>query len=63
MGMDTIEREITKNGIPEKLIEMDEQVSYTKQMDENAGPVILVNKFYVDPEEVDKFLEAFAATI
>lgn len=50
------------NGIPEKLVEMDEQVSFTKQMDENAGPVILINKFNVDPEEVDKFLEAFATT-
>jgi hypothetical protein len=38
------------NGIPEKLVEMDEQVSFTKQMDENAGPVILINKFNVDPE-------------
>ena len=50
------------NGIPEKLVEMDEQVSFTKQMDENAGPIILVNKFNVDHEDVDKFLEAFAAT-
>jgi quinol monooxygenase YgiN len=50
------------NGIPEKLVEMDEQVSFMKQIDENVGPVILVNKFNANPEEVDKFLEAFAAT-
>jgi quinol monooxygenase YgiN len=50
------------NGIPEKLVEMDEQVSFMKQMDDNAGPIILINKFNVNPEEVDKFLEAFAAT-
>jgi heme-degrading monooxygenase HmoA len=42
---------------------MDEQVAFVKQMDEdNSGPVILINKFNVDPGEVDEFLMAFAAT-
>ena len=51
------------NGIPEKLGEMDEQVSFVEQMDEDdSGAVILINKFNVDPEEVDEFLKAFAAT-
>jgi quinol monooxygenase YgiN len=50
------------NGIPEKLVEMDDQVTFVEQMDEDAGPVMLINKFNVNPEEVDKFLEAFAAT-
>ena len=26
------------NGIPEKLVEMDEQIMFTKQMDDDAGP-------------------------
>jgi heme-degrading monooxygenase HmoA len=31
-------------------------------MDEDVGPVILINKFNVNPEEVDQFLKVFAAT-
>jgi quinol monooxygenase YgiN len=51
------------NGIPEKLVEMDEQVQFIEQTDEdNSGPVILINKFNVGPGEVDEFLKAFAAT-
>ncbi len=50
------------NGIPEKLTEVDEQVTFIKQVNEDASPVILINKFNVDPEEVDEFLKAFAAT-
>jgi quinol monooxygenase YgiN len=51
------------NGIPEKLIEMDEQVTFVEQMNKDeAGPVILINKFNVGPDEVDEFLKAFAAT-
>ena len=29
-------------------------------MEENVSPVILVNKFTVQPEDVDQFLKAFA---
>ena len=50
------------NGIPEKLVEMDEKVTFVEQMDEDAGPVMQINKFNVDPDEVDEFLKAFAAT-
>jgi quinol monooxygenase YgiN len=51
------------NGVPEKLAVMDEQVRFVEQMDEdNSGPVILINKFNVGPDEVDEFLKAFAAT-
>jgi hypothetical protein len=51
------------NGVPEKLVEMDEQVRFIEQMDEdNSGPVILINKFNVSPGEVDDFLKVFAAT-
>ena len=50
------------NGIPEKLTEMDEQVTFVDQMNEDVGPVILINKFNVNPEEIDEFLKAFAAT-
>lgn len=50
------------NGIPEKLVEMDEQIMFTKQMDDDAGPIMQINKFNVSPEEVDEFLKAFATT-
>jgi heme-degrading monooxygenase HmoA len=31
------------------------------QMEEGVGPVILINKFNVESEEIDQFLEAWAA--
>jgi quinol monooxygenase YgiN len=45
-----------------KFIEFDEKVTLAQQMDEGVGPVILLNKFNVNPEEVDQFLKVFAAT-
>ena len=44
-----------------KLVEMDERVSIFAQMDEDVGPVILINKFSVSPEEFDQFLKGWAA--
>jgi quinol monooxygenase YgiN len=44
-----------------KLVETDEQVTFSKQIEEDiSGPVILINKFNVDPEDVDKFMKAWA---
>lgn len=43
-----------------KLIEMDERVTIFAQMEEDVGPVILMNKFSVDPEEFDPFLKGWA---
>src|SRR5262245_58850340 len=44
-----------------KLVETDEQVTFSKQIDgDSSGPVILINKFTVDPEDVNKFLKAWA---
>jgi quinol monooxygenase YgiN len=42
------------------LVEMDEKVTFSKQMDENVGPVIQINKFSVNPEEIDQFLKWFS---
>jgi hypothetical protein len=40
-----------------KLVEMDEKITLSEQMEEeNVGPVILINKFNVKPEEVDQLL-------
>jgi quinol monooxygenase YgiN len=44
-----------------KLVETDEQVTFSKQIDGDiSGPVILINKFTVDPEDVNKFQKAWA---
>jgi quinol monooxygenase YgiN len=44
-----------------KLVETDEHVTFSKQIDGDiSGPVILINKFTVDPEDVNKFLKAWA---
>jgi heme-degrading monooxygenase HmoA len=45
-----------------KLVEMDEKITLSEQMEEeNVGTVILINKFNVKPEEVDQLLRAWAA--
>ena len=44
-----------------KLIEMDKNVALAAQMQEEAGPVILINTFTVDPAEADQLLKAWAA--
>jgi heme-degrading monooxygenase HmoA len=44
-----------------KLIEMDEKVNFSTQMEVNVAPVILINKFNVNTEEVDQFLRAWSA--
>jgi quinol monooxygenase YgiN len=43
-----------------RLVEMDERVTIFTQMEENVGPVILINKFSVNQEDFDKFLKAWA---
>ena len=43
-----------------KLIEMDENVTLKDQMENHVtGPVILINKFNVDSNEVEQFLKAW----
>ena len=43
-----------------KVVEIDESVSIFSQMNEDVGPVILINKFNVDPSESDEFVKAWA---
>jgi hypothetical protein len=41
-----------------KFVEMDEQVTLSKQMEDDVGgSVILLNKFTVNAEDVDQFLK------
>lgn len=43
------------------IVETDKRVTLEKQLEENAGPVILINKFNLDPQDVDQFLKAWAS--
>ncbi len=43
-----------------RILEMDESVSIFSQMNEDTGPVILINKFNVDPSESDEFVKGWA---
>ena len=59
----------TKTEIPKpiklamvKIVETDERITLEKQLDEDVGPIIVMNKFNVDPQEVDEFLQVFAKT-
>lgn len=45
-----------------KIVEMDDRITLEKQLDEDAGPIIVMNKFNVRPDEVDEFLKVFAKT-
>ncbi|MFL6401237.1 MAG: antibiotic biosynthesis monooxygenase family protein [Nitrososphaeraceae archaeon] len=44
-----------------KIVEMDRSASILTQMEEHVGPVILIEKISVDPEEFDLYLKAWAA--
>jgi hypothetical protein len=44
-----------------KIVEMDERMTHEKQSEENIGPVILINKINVNPEDVNQLLKAWAS--
>jgi heme-degrading monooxygenase HmoA len=43
-----------------QLREMDEQVTYMQQLQEDTGPIVLVNVFNVAPEDAEKLVEVWA---
>ena len=45
-----------------KIVEMDENVTLKAQLEEDVGPVILLNKFTVKSEDTDEFLKVFSLT-
>ena len=45
-----------------KIVEIDNNVTLRAQLEEDVGPVILLNKFTVKPEDIDEFLKVFSAT-
>jgi hypothetical protein len=44
-----------------KFVEMDENVTISLQMDENIGPVTLINTYNVNPDDVDQFLKMWTS--
>jgi hypothetical protein len=40
-----------------QIVEMDENVTLKSQLEEDVGPVIVLNKFTVKSEDVDQFLK------
>jgi heme-degrading monooxygenase HmoA len=43
-----------------KLREMDGRVTYVQQLQEDAGPVVLINEFNVPPDDIERFLGVWA---
>jgi heme-degrading monooxygenase HmoA len=44
-----------------KFGEIDKNVTFKRQLEEDIGPFVLINSYSVDPKETDEFLKAFAA--
>jgi len=42
-----------------KIVQMDDQVTFAKQIEHHVGPVVLLSTFLVKPEHVDDFLTGF----
>lgn len=43
-----------------QLRETDEHVTFMQQLQEDRGPIVLINQFNVEPEDADRLLEAWA---
>ena len=46
--------------MPVKLAEMDPRVTYVQQLQQETGPVVLINTFTVAPEDAERLLEVWA---
>ena len=44
-----------------KIVETDERVTLEKQLNENTGPIVFMNKFNVNTDDVNEFLKRWAA--
>lgn len=43
-----------------KLTEMDDRVTFLEQLQQDTGPVVLINKFNVAPEDAERLVQAWA---
>jgi len=46
-----------------ELRQVDERVAYADQLQEDSGPVVLINEFHLAPEDVERFLEVWAENL
>jgi quinol monooxygenase YgiN len=44
-----------------QLTQMDEHVTFHKQLEQHTGPIVLINKFNVAPDDLQALLDAWAA--
>ena len=44
-----------------KFVEMDKRVTLFEQMEDQGGPVVLINTFIVEPSDADALVKAWAA--
>jgi heme-degrading monooxygenase HmoA len=44
-----------------EITELDEKITFKTQLEEDVGAVILINKFVINPENVDQFLKTWAS--
>lgn len=44
-----------------KLIEMDEKITFSEQLEEDVGSAVVISKFNIKPEDIDKFLKSWAS--
>jgi heme-degrading monooxygenase HmoA len=42
-----------------EIVNLDDRVTFTQQLDQNIGPVVLMSTFRVPPDQVDNFLQGF----
>jgi quinol monooxygenase YgiN len=42
-----------------KVVEVDENIKLSEQLEENVGPIVFINKFNVKLEEANQFLKAW----
>lgn len=43
-----------------RLREADERIAYREQLQQETGPIVLINQFNIAPEDVDQFLDVWA---
>lgn len=42
-----------------RFVEADEHIKFPEQLEETVGPIVLINKFKVKPEEADHLVKAW----
>jgi quinol monooxygenase YgiN len=61
ISQQTVKYQANQTNYMVKIVEMDEHVKLEEQVDEDVGSVILLNKFNVNPEDVDEFMKRWTA--